>query len=902
MSESEHARVGLPAGTNAHDDEHRRDLEALCAIAAVGSNPPLDEGLHQAVRIVVERLGADAGAIFVANERDTLQLRATHNVPTAIAEQFDHVTTTGLNHLLADPERGWIVHAGEEGWEDLHPAVRERYDGIGAAALAARGSIIGALFVGVAGRRLDAADTLFLITAGRQLGIAIDNARLLEREQRRREQAEALRAAGLTLSARLDLNALLGLVLDQIARVVPSDTSAFFLTQPEDAAHLRLVASRGFPHPHQTGEVPPGSHPLLDAVVRSQRTLIIDDVRDDPRWRPGPNTLAVRSWMGIPLLHDGALLGCLTLDRHVPGWYTEEHAQIAASFAAQAALAVANARLHQEARERLERLDAIYHAVQSLTESVDLQTVIDAAAHSAVAHTSFPMAAVILLDPHTRRFDPAATIGIDERFRDQLRALELDAPELRGTALERAMRMHRAVASSDATTEHTSTDGALLPEGVRAYICAPMIAKGRVEGALCVYDRAPHGSIATDRAFLEALASHAAVAIANARLYEAAEENLRQTRALQRMTASLSAGLDLQANLDAALAVAQQLFGADRAAIFLDDPETGERRCFAARGLSESYLAAVARHYRGREPDLSDLPDHIYIADALSHPRMAGLREAIRAEGFCSLLFVPLRYRGQPIGMFTLYHDRQRRYTPVELSLARTLAEQTAIALEHARLFAQTRQLAVLEERNRLARELHDSVTQSIFSIGLIAQALPSLIAQHPDRAIERVQRLGELARGALAEMRSLIFQLRPASLEQDGLPLALRRYAAAFESREGIRVAVEVLGERRDAPTQEEALFRIVQEALNNIAKHAHATTVEIRLCYAADELSLSVQDDGVGFVPAAPRESPGHGLGMLSMRERAEELGGTFRIESAPGAGTRIDVVLPLPTPAAG
>lgn len=900
MSESERTRTSLPAGVSSHD-EHRRDLEALCTIAAVGSNPPLDEGLRQAVGIVVERLGAAAGAIFVADERGTLRLRATHNVPAALAEQFDEVTATGLDHLLADPERGWTIHAGEEGWEELHSAVRERYDSIGAAALAARGSIIGALFVGMAERRLDAAGMLFLITAGRQLGIAIDNARLLEREQRRREQAEALRAAGLTLSARLDLNALLGLVLDQIARVVPSDTSAFFLTQPENAMHLRLVASRGFPHPHQGGEIPPGSHPLLDAVTRSQRTLIIDDVRNDSRWRPGPNTLAVRSWMGIPLLHDGALLGCLTLDRHVPGWYTAEHAQIAASFAAQAALAVANARLHQEARERLERLDAIYHAVQSLTESVDLQTVIDAAAQSAVAHTSFPLAAVILLDPRTRRFDPAATIGLDEGFRERLRALDIDAPELRGTALERAMHTHRAVAGSDAAEQSTSGD-VLLPEGVRAYICAPMIAKGRVEGALCVYDRAPHSNLATDRAFLEALASHAAVAIANARLYEAAEENLRQTRALQNLTASLSAGLDLEANLDAALVAAQQLFGADRAAIFLDDPETGERRCFAARGLSESYLAAVARRYRGRTPDLSDLPDHVYIADALIHPRMAELREAIRAEGIRSILFVTLRYHGQPIGMFTLYHDQQRHYTPVELSLARTLAEQTAIALEHARLFAQVRGLAALEERNRLARELHDSVTQSIFSIGLIAQALPPLIAQRPDRAIERVQRLSELAHGALAEMRSLIFQLRPASLEQDGLPLALRRYAAACESRENIRIVVDVHGERRDAPRQEEALFRIVQEALNNIVKHAHATTVEIDLRYAVDEITLSVQDDGVGFVPTTPHESAGHGLGMLSMRERAEELGGTFRIHSAPGAGTRIDVTLPLPKPAAG
>jgi signal transduction histidine kinase len=890
--------------SSGRSEAHERDLEALCAIAAAASGGlPLDEALDHALGVVMERLAVESGAIFIVDERGEMCLVAAHNVPDEVLGGTKQLPATALARVLARPDEGWLMHAGAPVWDEVDPAVRAHYSCVGTAPLTARSSVIGVLLVG--SPRIDALSddrALFLTTAGRQIGIAADNSRLLTREQRRREQAEALQAAGLTLSARLDLDALLGLVLDQIARVVPSDSSAFFLSEPGDAhPSQRLVASRGFERAEDGLTPQRGRHPLLGEVERTLRPVIVDDVRLDPRWTPGPNTQAVRSWMGIPLLHDGALVGCLTLDKHEPGWYSAEHARLAASFAAQAALAVANARLHEQAQARLDRLSAMYRAVQSLTETVDLQTVIDAAVQNAVAHTSFPMAAVMLLDPHSRRFAFMAGVDVPDEYRRVWTDLSLDAPEVRGGAVEEAMRTHRAVVLPDVVrdTRTESVRDLLLRSGIRAYACVPLVARGRFEGALYVYDSRMRPDFAADLSFLEALADHAAVAIANARLYETADESLRQTRTLQRVTASLTAGLDLQTNLGAALSAAQQLFGADRAAIFLDDPDSGVRTCAAAHGLSDRYLTAVARRYRNQHGAVVT-PEHQYIADAQSDPRMEPLREEIRAEGVRSMLLVAMNYRGRETGVFVLYHDQERRFTPTEIGLARTLADQAAIAFEHARLFAQAGQLAAIEERNRLARELHDSVTQSIFSISLIAQALPGLIEKQPERASERVQRLGELSRGALAEMRSLIFQMRPAQLEQDGLPTAIRRYAAAFESRESVQVQIEVEGEPHGADEQEEALFRIVQEALNNIAKHAHATTVEVLLRYEPDRVQLCIHDDGVGFNVDAARSSGGQGFGMVSMRQRAEELGGVLRLESAPGEGTSVHVELPLATPA--
>jgi signal transduction histidine kinase len=223
-----------------------------------------------------------------------------------------------------------------------------------------------------------------------------------------------------------------------------------------------------------------------------------------------------------------------------------------------------------------------------------------------------------------------------------------------------------------------------------------------------------------------------------------------------------------------------------------------------------------------------------------------------------------------------------------------TLADQIAVAIENARLYETGQQLAVSEERNRLARELHDSVTQELFSMTMIAGALPALMERKPAVAKERVDRLHELSRGALAEMRALLFALRPAALAEEGLVSALSKHAAAFESREGIRVHLEVDGEGRLPQPCEEALYRIFGEALNNVVKHAKARNVWVQLAIGDDESALLVRDDGIGF-DITPQTGV-HTMGLTSMRERVAALNGDFRVESAPGQGTSIRVTVPV------
>jgi signal transduction histidine kinase len=234
------------------------------------------------------------------------------------------------------------------------------------------------------------------------------------------------------------------------------------------------------------------------------------------------------------------------------------------------------------------------------------------------------------------------------------------------------------------------------------------------------------------------------------------------------------------------------------------------------------------------------------------------------------------------------------------VALAQTIANQAATAIENARLYGQARRLAALEERQRLARDLHDSVSQVLYGIGLGARTAGALL----DRAdimpkqrsslAEPLEYILSMAEAGLTEMRALIFELRPDSLEREGLVAALSRQAAALRARHNLEVHTEFCEEPILPFEEKEALYRIAQEALNNTVKHAQAERVRIRLGVSQGEIELELTDDGVGFNPRA--EYAGH-MGLNSMRERASQIGGILEIKSEAGQGALVRVRIHAP-----
>ena len=258
-----------------------------------------------------------------------------------------------------------------------------------------------------------------------------------------------------------------------------------------------------------------------------------------------------------------------------------------------------------------------------------------------------------------------------------------------------------------------------------------------------------------------------------------------------------------------------------------------------------------------------------------------------------SWMGIPLIVKDTLLGVLRLDHVEPRHYTEDHARLAFAFAEQAAIAIEKSRLYGHAQALAALEERQKLARELHDSVSQALYGIGLGARTALTLLERDPAKAAEPLEYCLSLAEAGLAEMRALIFELRPESLEVEGLAAALTKQTAALQARHSIKVKTDLCEEPDISLALKETIYRIAQEALNNMVKHAHASQASLRLARLNGAILLEVNDNGRGFDVAATY--PGH-LGLTTMRERAERAGGRFEVESAAGKGVHIRVEIPV------
>ncbi|CAN5860186.1 hypothetical protein BH10CHL1_BH10CHL1_47040 [soil metagenome] len=254
-------------------------------------------------------------------------------------------------------------------------------------------------------------------------------------------------------------------------------------------------------------------------------------------------------------------------------------------------------------------------------------------------------------------------------------------------------------------------------------------------------------------------------------------------------------------------------------------------------------------------------------------------------HGYHVQLTVPIRAKDEIYGGLVLFYRDPHAFSSEDIKVAITVGEQTALAIENARLRTQVEQAAVAAERGRLARDLHDSVTQTLFSASLIAEALPRLWERNSEEGRRRLGELRELTRGALAEMRTLLLELRPATLTEVDLNDLLRLLTEAITARARIPVTLQINGDQGIPPDVKIATYRVAQEALNNVAKHARASSASVTLNRFSTALDLMIVDDGYGFL--YDKIAPDH-LGLSIMRERADSIGATLTIQSQPEQGT--------------
>ena len=425
-------------------------------------------------------------------------------------------------------------------------------------------------------------------------------------------------------------------------------------------------------------------------------------------------------------------------------------------------------------------------------------------------------------------------------------------------------------------------------------ITVPISVKNQVIGVLDVQSDQLNDFDESDVELISSMANQTGVAIENARLFSMEQRRTEQFRVLTNVSQQITSILDIDDLLKQLVNLVQRTFGyyhieigmieGDDIVFRVGAGELWEQPGFApnpsrlkvGQGGIAGWVAATGKVFVSS--DICMEPRYVHVVGSRTQ----------------SELTVPILAKGQVIGVLDVESDRVNAFDETDVELISSLANQLGVAIENARLYENAKEAAVFEERQRLARELHDSVTQSLYGIELYSQAaLGNLSAGKLEQVDKNLKDIHETSQEVLAEMRLLIYELRPPVLEKEGLIAVLQARLSAVEGRAGLKIKFKSELTERVSIAIEEGLCHIAQEALNNILKHAHAQNVSVSVGLKEGKIILTIIDDGIGF----DLETNSHGgLGLASMKEHAEAMGGKLSLFSQPNHGTEVKVEVEL------
>lgn len=535
--------------------------------------------------------------------------------------------------------------------------------------------------------------------------------------------------------------------------------------------------------------------------------------------------------------------------------------------------------LEQRVQERTRELSTLLQLSRDLNATLELPRLLDSMLAHLRAVVPYTAAAVLTLEESTLVVSAYRGPVPDEQAR-ALRFPLAQAP-IHRLVIERRQPMIIADVRSDSQLAHLFRDTAgdrlsSIFGHVRAWLSVPLVAAGRTFGILTLDHSRPGFFTPQHARLIQTFANQVAGALNNARLYQLEQQRQRELQTLLDITATAASSLELDEMLAATLERLVALIEASRAGVMLLDPETGA--LYPRMLVPDQEIAAA---------------DMVLMVAGCEVVARSGVPYYLEPDPEKDWLepgaLLPLSVRGRTLGVLVIIGSKGRTFNRRQCSLFESIADQLAVAVENASLYAQAERTAAAEERSRLARELHDAVTQTLFSASLIAEVLPRLWSRDPEEGQRRLKELRSLTRGALAEMRALLIELRPAALETGDLGDLLRQLATAVSGRTGVPIEVTLDGDWEPPVEVKVALYRIAQEALNNAAKHASASQVEVALRVSQERITLHIQDDGVGF---NLEEVSSNGLGLGTMRERAAEIGARLTFNSWPHEGTSVQV----------
>jgi GAF domain-containing protein/HAMP domain-containing protein len=887
--------------------DRTKELATLNAIAAVVSQSlDLDEILNDALDETLQMMEIEAGGIYLLDEEaEVLTIAVQRGFRPQLVAEIDKLKVgEGFSGRVAQSSQPLVVRNVSIDPRLTRMAVREEgLQSVAIAPLSSKGRVLGTLFAVTRGyREFTDQDVQLLTSIGQQIGVAIENARLYEDTKSRLAQLTALQDTTTAVASTLELDGVRNLITQQATTLLQADGGILNLVdweknEDEAVACTGLAAS-------EVGARSSLGDSLSGWVTLHNQPVISDQLHNDSRVdRRGLARLEeeikqqVQNAAAAPLTIKDQVVGTLVvIDKQGGrGEFDQSDLDLLVAFANQAATAIENARLFEAEQRRAEQFRVISEVGRRTTSILAVDELLAQMTRLIQETFNYYHVGIGLIEGDEMIYKVGAGLLWDDpQFEFQPARLKVGQQGITGWVAATGEPL--LVPDVSQEPRYIMISGSKT----RSELAVPLKTKDAIIGVLNVESDRLDDFDESDLAVLQSLAHQATMAIENARLFEAEQRRAEQFRVISEVGRRMTSILPADELLWEIALLVKETLGYYLVGIALVE---GDELIFkaGAGGVWEIPRFQPPRLRVGQEGItgwVAQSGEPLLVPDVSQEPRYYSLPEAseIRSE-----LAVPLETKEAVIGVLHVQSEHLNAFDESDSVVLQSLAHQAAIAIENARLYEQAQELAVVEERNRLARDLHDAVTQTLFSASLIAEVLPRIWERDPDEGRHRLEELRELTRGALAEMRTLLLELRPAALADAELGDLLRQLTESITGRARVPVTLAMEGQRPLPLDVKVALYRIGHEALNNVAKHAGASQATVSLRYTPPfppeiggeqrgSVELHVSDDGRGFDPEGiPPES----LGLGIMRERAEAIGAALTVESEIGRGTEVTVI---------
>jgi signal transduction histidine kinase len=716
--------------------------------------------------------------------------------------------------------------------------------------------------------------------------LAVDAGRRLRNERSVHRIVESI-------SSELALEPLLTSIVRHGCELLDVPMGSIGLFDPAANA-IRITATHGMSR-KKTGLVMGPGVGLAGRILTTGKPSVADDYTKVPgAWRE----LWHHAAMAVPILRRKQVIGFFGAAVPWPRRFSSGDVALLSLVARHAAIAIDNAQRFEGQRRRMDRLALITRVSRTIAKGLDLDDLLHRTVTAIHRQLGYSSAVLSLVDPEAP--DTLVVKAIGGRQAGLLPGFCLNIRQgISGAAIrERAVQI-----ASDIRKDKRYYPCRGLPRTRMAALAVPILLGGKALGSINVERKALFGD--EDAETLQLVADHLAVAIHNAAIFEKEKVRAKRLSLISRIGQIAATGLNREDLLQRAADAVHELLGYANVDIPIIEADQPDILIFGARGgehkkigftdrlpISQGIIGAAAREARMQ-----------LVNDVTRDPRYVTPPLNLRNR---SELALPIIHGGRVVGVLNV--EDRRPFDLDDAASLQVVADHLAVAIHNAELHARAQREAIHEERQRLARDLHDSVTQLLFSLSLLAQSLGGSWRRSAAEGERKAGRMVELSGAALREMRALIGALYPADVpEGSGLstsltPLPERLRALSPEESGGPRVLFRTRGWSRQSPKVEGVLYRVAQEALTNALKHSRASKVELLLSAERGGVSLTVADDGTGFRPSAlkprrPRTSGG--LGLAIMKARVKEQGGKFSLRSVPGKGTTVRARFPRRTP---